>query len=204
MFPEDRAGQWWVSKWRLGYNGLGTDLGEIEFGIGYVSIAMATGVVSWTPMDAVSNCIVELIFQNQRLPPALNVVHPRPTGWNEMFKLIDDALVLQKIHAPLTFISFQKWFNILEVHAKAANQENENERRIPAVKLLDFFRQMSAGDLKVTSDGRLDTEAGGLTRFSTCKTQNIGKTMRDLERLTTKDIERWVKYWDSTCLFNCI
>jgi len=145
-------------------------------------LPLATGVVTWTPMDAVSDCIVELIFQNQRLPPALNVVHPRPTGWNMIFKLVDDALVLQKNHTPFTFISFQKWFSVLEVHAKAANQENENEQRIPAVKLLDFFRQMSAGDLKAASDGRLDTEAGGLTRFSTCKTQNISKTMRDSER----------------------
>ena len=31
----------------------------------------------------------------------------------------------------------------------------------PAIKLLDFFRNLSAGDLQVTTDGRLDAEAGG-------------------------------------------
>lgn len=82
-------------------------------------------------MDAVSNCIVELIFQTERLPPALNIVHPRPTDWNTIFKFIGDALVLQKgLDLPFTSISFQKWFYILEAHAKAANEENENELRI--------------------------------------------------------------------------
>ena len=89
-------------------------------------------------MDAVSNCIVELIFQNKRLPPVLNVVHPRPTDWNTVIKLIGDALVLRKkLDSPLDLISFQEWFYILEAHAKAANQENENELRI--VRLIFFF-----------------------------------------------------------------
>jgi hypothetical protein len=95
-------------------------------------------VVSWTPMDAVSNCILELIFRNERLPPVLNVVHPRPTDWNTVIELIRDALVLKKqFNSPLALISFQEWFYILEAHAKAANQENENELRI--VRLISFF-----------------------------------------------------------------
>lgn len=61
----------------------------------------------------------------------LNVVHPRPTEWNTVIKLIGDALVLQKkLSSPLDFISFQEWFYILEAHAKAANQENKNELRM--------------------------------------------------------------------------
>ena len=63
---------------------------------------------------------------------------------------------------------------------------------------------MSEGDLKVTSEGQLDTEAGGLTNFSTYKIQSISKAMRDLEPLVPEDIERWVKYWDATGLFNRI
>jgi hypothetical protein len=54
----------------------------------------------------------------------------------------------------------------------------------PAVKLLDFFRQMSEGDFKVVaSEGQLDTaaEAGGLTNFSTSKIRNISKTVRELD-----------------------
>ena len=60
---------------------------------------------------------------------------------------------------------------------------------------------MSEGDSKVTSEGRLDTEAGGLTNFSTFKIQNISKAMKDLEPLVPEDIERWVKYWDASGLF---
>lgn len=89
-------------------------------------------------MDAVSKCIVELIFHNKRLPPVLNVVHPRPTDWNTVIKLIGDALVLQKkLNSPLTLISFQEWFYTLKARAKAANQENKIELRI--VRLIFFF-----------------------------------------------------------------
>ena len=63
---------------------------------------------------------------------------------------------------------------------------------------------MSAGDLKVISDGRVDVEAGGLTNFSTTKTQDISKAMRDLKPLISEDIERWVAYWDAAGLFNDI
>ena len=72
----------------------------------------------------------------------------------------------------------------------------------PALKLLDFFRNLSAGDLQVTTDGRLDAEAGGLTTFSTSKIRDISKTMRDLKPLGSEDVEGWVKYWDAKGLFN--
>ena len=74
----------------------------------------------------------------------------------------------------------------------------------PALKLLDFFRNLSAGDLQVTADNRLSAEAGGLTTFLTFKTQNISKTMRDLKPLGSKDVEGWMKYWDANGLFNDI
>ena len=77
-------------------------------------------------MDAVSDCITELAFQNQRLPSVLNIVHPRPTEWNTIIKLIGDALVLQKkLESPLAFVSFQEWFSILEAHAQSSNQADE-------------------------------------------------------------------------------
>ena len=72
----------------------------------------------------------------------------------------------------------------------------------PAIKLLDFFQNMSAGDLQVTTDGQLGAEAGGLTTFSTSRTQDISKSMRDLKRLGSEDVELWVKYWDAAGSFN--
>ena len=74
----------------------------------------------------------------------------------------------------------------------------------PALKLLDFFRNLSAGDLQVTADDRLSAEAGGLNTFSTSKTQNISKTIRDLKPLASEDVEGWVKYWDAAGLFDDI
>ena len=72
----------------------------------------------------------------------------------------------------------------------------------PGIKLVDFFGQMSAGDLKVTSNNRLDAEAGGSANFYTRKMQDISKAMRDLRPLVSEDVERRVKYWDSMGLFD--
>ena len=88
-------------------------------------------------MDAVSDCITELAFQNQRLPSVLNIVHPRPTEWNTVIKLIGDALVLQKkLDSPLALVSFQEWFSLLEAHAQSANAE---EVRIVCVFFPVYF-----------------------------------------------------------------
>ena len=77
-------------------------------------------------MDAVSDCITELASHHQRLPPVLNIAHPRPTDWNRIIKFIGDALVLQKmLDIPLPLVSFREWFSNLEAHAQSPDQAEE-------------------------------------------------------------------------------
>ena len=72
----------------------------------------------------------------------------------------------------------------------------------PAIKLVDFFRHLSNCDLQVTRDGRLDVEVTDVTFFSSSRTQDMSKTMRELKPLGSEDIELWVKYWDEVGLFD--
>ena len=91
-------------------------------------------------MDAVSDCITELVFQNERLPSVLNIVHPRPTEWNTIIKLIGDALFLQKkLDSPLALVSFQEWFFILEAHAQSSNPADEARIVCVLFSLSTFF-----------------------------------------------------------------
>ena len=91
-------------------------------------------------MDAVSDSIIELAFQNQHLPPVLNIVHPRPTEWNTIIKLVNDALVLQKkIHTPLPLVSFQEWFSNLEGRTQSPDQAVEIKIVCPFFFFLSFF-----------------------------------------------------------------
>ena len=57
---------------------------------------MSSMVVSWMLMDAVSSCITGLIFHNKRLPPVLNLVHPRLIDWGMVVRLIEDSLISQE------------------------------------------------------------------------------------------------------------
>ena len=170
-------------------------------------------------MDAVSDCITELAFHHQRLPPVLNIVHPRPTSWNTIFKLLNDTLVLQKkLDELLPFIPFPEWLSLVESHAQSPDQAlkfkivcpfspfsaflyDSHWFVQPALKLLSLFRKFSAGDLQLTKEGRLDAEVGGLPTCSISKTQDISKTMRDLKPLGSEDVEKWVEYWDAMGLF---
>src|ERR1700734_738249 len=96
-------------------------------------------------MDAVSDCIIELAFHNQRLPPVLNIVHPRPIEWNTIIKLINDGLVLQKkIATPLPLVSFQEWFSNLEGPTQSADQAVELKIVCPFFFSVGFYVILTA------------------------------------------------------------
>lgn len=80
-------------------------------------------MVSWLPMDAVAKAIVDTAFTNERLPPALNLVHPRPVEWNLVITSVRDA-VKQEITENLELVSFQEWFSRLELHSKGAEESD--------------------------------------------------------------------------------
>ena len=96
-------------------------------------------------MDVVSDCITELAFHHQRLPPVLNIAHPRPTDWNTIFKLINDALVLQKkLDAPLPLVSFQEWFSNVESHARSPDQAVKRKIVCPFFPFYAFYVSLIA------------------------------------------------------------
>ena len=90
-------------------------------------------VVSWLPMDSVANSIVDLVFSDDRLPPAINIVHSDPVKWNTVIQDVADAMV-QKLHlpTPLRLVSFQEWFSLLEKHGSSLDEAKQ-------VKIVSHF-----------------------------------------------------------------
>ena len=60
-------------------------------------------------MDSVANSIVDLVFNVDRLPPAINIVHSDPVNWNAVIQDVADAMV-RELHLPmpLRLVSFQE------------------------------------------------------------------------------------------------
>jgi len=77
-------------------------------------------------MDSVANSIVDLVFNVDRLPPAINIVHSHPVKWNTVIQDVADAMVHElHLSKPLKLISFQEWFSLLEKHGSSLDEANQ-------------------------------------------------------------------------------
>ncbi|KAF8971243.1 hypothetical protein BDZ97DRAFT_1349060 [Flammula alnicola] len=159
------------------------------------SLPTANGSVSWIPMDVVSNCILDLVFYAERYPPALNVLHPSSVEWNSIMNYINEALGRER-NVTLPLIPFSKWYVALK---ECCTAYSADVRKIPAIKLHDFFEQLSNGDLAISSQ---NAQAFGTARFAIAKMQAISETLAGLPPLTHEDADKWVKYWSHTGFFD--
>lgn len=170
-------------------------------------------------MDAVSKCIFDLVAFDGQYPRALNIVHPRTVKWDMVMGYIKEALRLQRA-TTLPFVSFQQWVELLE--SRSIAQEHDDLRRIvsrvptcnlqstirkvthgsllttqPAIKLQDFFKQLS--DHRAAS--KINNEVFGTAEFSTTKMEGLSNTLATITPLTQEDANRWIKYWDNGRFF---
>lgn len=60
-------------------------------------------------MDAVAETVLDLIVSKEEPAPLLNVVHPRPVLWHDVYANVDAAL---GTHLP--FVPYDVWISKLE------------------------------------------------------------------------------------------
>jgi len=168
---------------------------SIELG----ALPSAPGFVSWIQMEAVAQAILDVGFTRKSPPGALNIVHPQPIPWVSMISSISSALSAELNTEALPLIPFKEWVARLEEKSKTA--KDDDLKKIPAVKLLDFFRgiAMNNEDFAKAKDGVF--ESGGLAIFQTEKAQEISRTMRSLRQVGNEDAKQWVGYWNRVGLF---
>lgn len=139
--------------------------------------------VAWLSMDAVATTLVDAAFANTALSPSHNAVHPRPVPWSRMITNVQSSLktVLQR---DIPVVPFPEWFAKLEA---VAGEPNLDAREVPGVKLLEFFRGVSAGDVQ------------GM-EFAADKLQAVSEALRIVQPLGQADADAWVKYWSGSGL----
>lgn len=109
-----------------------------------------------------------------------------------------DALASITGNRPLPLVPFSEWLKKLETYGP------EDMKRIPALKLLLFYRSLAAGDstLQALEEGEAaEREALGSVKIATDKMQALSPTLRDMPPLTSAEPSRWVAYWSSKGLF---
>ncbi|PCH33942.1 acetyl-CoA synthetase-like protein [Wolfiporia cocos MD-104 SS10] len=138
------------------------------------------GVVSWVPIDAAADAVVDTVLGTQHLAAA-NVVHPHPVTSQEILSAIS-----AETGPGLARVSVGSWVEKLEKVA----QSPDNLDAVPALKLLDFFRNLAQANPS-------GTEMGGLPLFKTDNAQSASTTLRGLRPLERGDVSAWVRYWRS-------
>ncbi|KAF7341016.1 Acetyl-CoA synthetase-like protein [Mycena sanguinolenta] len=114
-------------------------------------------IVTWLPPQAVSQTIIDAAVSEERVPFAVNLVHPRPVRW-------DFAMSIMASMLQLPLIPGTDWFQRLQ--DKSASATDEDIERIPAIKLLGFIKAALPRMWNV--------------QFCTSKAEMIGESMKNL------------------------
>ncbi|KAF9078805.1 hypothetical protein BDP27DRAFT_1310201 [Rhodocollybia butyracea] len=155
----------------------------------------AYGVVSWLPMDAVRDVLLDIGFSQEPAPIAVNVVHPKPISWTSVMQHIRSALVEAKGLPPdaLPLVPYSDWVSAVEQHARNATETST--RQMPAMKLLGFYKLQATVDNALRKSEQNTMESVGLTPLSTDNVQRLSERARTLEPLDSLLVQKWVKYW---------
>ncbi|KAF8436597.1 putative nonribosomal peptide synthetase [Boletus edulis BED1] len=157
----------------------------------------AAGGVSWLREEEVASAILETVFAKEAPPPTLNIVNPRSTPWAEIIAFVRRAIIKRKAllggNNTLPIVPFKDWFALLE--SKVENAAEDDLAKIPAIKLLEFFRALARGDEAIRSMGTDSTEAAGMANFSTTKVQAVSPTMANMRAIGEVEADAWVGYW---------
>ncbi|CAK5265953.1 unnamed protein product [Mycena citricolor] len=126
------------------------------------------GTNAWISPEAVAESIVELALRVEPPPFSINLVHPHAVSWDSVMNWIAQML-------DLPLVSFENWVAALEKSAIGAGAAEFE--RIPALKLIDFFKS---------------AETAG--QFSTTKAQCLD-SMRNLPQISPEEAKKWLSYW---------
>jgi hypothetical protein len=145
-------------------------------------------------MHTISQGIIDVVLSPDATA-AYNFVHPRPVEWDGLISQVNDALLQQEVvKERLPIVKYEEWLSLLEAQASSATAELIE--KLPAIKLIDFFRSLKLS-MDAGTSGKVKEAAGG-PMFSTAKAQQISKAMADLPKLSREDASLWIKYWKST------
>lgn len=151
--------------------------------------------IDWLPTDVAARAIAESMHASLKRDERfryLNLVHPSPTRWDSIFEAMSKLLGV-----PL--IPFKDW--VVKVEQESEQGGLGAADRVPAIKLLDFFRRIS-GSESADSEGSRPAARTGQTVYETNKAVQLSETLRNLPQVDEKDVGQWLEYWRKHGLFD--
>lgn len=151
--------------------------------------ARALGNVDWVPVDLLASAVWELAVAPRgdsdeadgTSSRIYGLFNPRPRPWADLLPVVKARLGAA---SAVEESSMKDWIAELE---KMNLNDKEAVASVPAVKILDFFRefgQMSYGT------------AGSDLKFATENAQAFSSVLRDMEPVKEEWLVKWMKDWN--------
>ena len=155
----------------------------IKSGAAMGSIPRRNEQLTWLPTDVAAKALLELDSSGSS-NAVRHIVQTKTVSWNSIIEVIASRLNLQTI-------SSQEWISALEREAAAGMEDAKSDvvRKIPAIKLLPFFKSVLGSSSKPTS---LDCTHSLQESIS----------LRDAALLGEDDSNQWISFWSSKKLFH--
>ncbi|KAE9392236.1 putative aminoadipate reductase [Gymnopus androsaceus JB14] len=123
-------------------------------------------VVSWAPIDALAEAILDVGFVKEKPSFAINLVHPRPVSWSSVMGAMQKSLI-------------------------SAKHLSTDALPMPAAKIIEFVRAMA----RASDETVEDSEALGGTVLKIVNIQRISRRMQELDPIGHCEAKLWVDYW---------
>ena len=145
--------------------------------------------IRWTPVDILSDILVELVLQSLENETALteyyHLDNPESCQWSSLVPVIQQYF--SRLSSPdggvtegkLKVVSFKDWVNALE---ESGRQKEVDVTKNPALKLLPFYAELSGG-------------SGYAARLDTTETRSRSETMRSLKAVNEEWMRLWLEQW---------
>lgn len=140
----------------------------------------ALNCMDWIPVDVLADAFTEALLSNA--PPAgikktryMHFVNPQKSFWSDMAHTISSKMDTNR---HLKVVPFCDWLKSLA----AASERSIEIDSIPAIKLLDFLREMADSPVRNPS-------------FATKNTQAVSPTLDRLAPVSIQWVEQWLDQW---------
>ncbi|KAF2204124.1 acetyl-CoA synthetase-like protein [Delitschia confertaspora ATCC 74209] len=145
--------------------------------LGKIPDAEALGNIDWVPIDVVASVIWDLVKAEESMGlQVFHLINPTLKPWGELLPVVQRRLSSPKA------VSMDDWVAELE---KVDLNDLDAVALKPAVKILDFFREMRGGQYIGAKD----------VMYSTTEMQKKSAVLKGLGPVQEEWIERWMGSW---------
>lgn len=141
--------------------------------------------VDWVPVDTAAHIIVELALDipadqadsRRRKLALFNVANPNPVPWETLIPAVRSCM------SGVRIVPFTEWLHLLKTSAPVWWKNRSTD--VPALKLLDFFRELEEGHERGAQQTLLETEL----------TRKLSPCLAKIGAVDESMMVKWLKQW---------